>query len=1490
MTIAYNPLKKQDGSNNSALSTAPSYAITFDLPGKTIYARGVEFKGTDTTYNVFKKHTSDSNGGYDGLVPVPDYNGNSKTRFLREDGTWVVPTDTTYSIVNSTTDGLAPKIGTSASATITTQADEWVLTSTKGATPTWRKLPSNAFSNTNNYRPISINGTPILENNNTVLNLVAGNNITLNPKKDSNNKYTGEVTITASNHAWSNITGKPTTLAGYGITDAVKWIGEVNADSVYGASVGYNTDSAAPYKSGFINVGKGYGFQLQGRYGKHLIYRGFVPHTDSTSENPKNTFEAWKYILDENGGELKGALTLQNSQYSGIKNSEGNIILGAGNSSAFVGAVDDVTTIVGMSLRPTVLRTSENNLWHYRGDKSSKYLILDTANASSHVVDLTSNQTISGKKTFSNLKVNNTNLVTNLNAEMVGGKPLDKLFAERGSIPLNNDDAYDYNKALIAGGYNTVYSKGTSRNIVNAPFDNYGALLYVTGSGDTWMQLASEYSRTSLYVRSGNIRNNEIYIVNDWKEIAFTDSNVASATKLQTARKIWGKSFDGTADVTGNLTIGASSIVGYKGTAIFSDYGNGNVVINANVNDNNTLGGIYLGYENTSFVRFGSQSEEWGKLNKDKFTITGTVIAPAFQGNLDGSYINKLTGYTKATTISAIAANDTLNAALGKLEFKTDFIYNDLFGTDNDGIINKWHEIVDFVDSVAESTDITEEFVTRKTAQTITGTKWVDDLRIACFYKEGGCAKGIRIYDADKTNKLGGIGVLYDNNSLTGIYLGWGSSPWNKYNSLFISDSKLTYKNNEILDASNYTNYKHSYTNLTGSTTTANQAIVSNGTKDGWKLQTLGPGAFQDDYPMLNLGTLSDYVEYVLLLHPINGSTDWKQYYSYGTIYTHRSNGLSPCSSIIYNSISKYNSTDVYVSMVQQGRKYAQWCTCTYNRQKYCGLKLYTQANHSSDLTIKGRWNSDPVLVKYKTNSNGNITSKEIIHNEEIANSIVVEGDDIIIKSTHGKFNGTFEGNITGGTVGSVLYQSTADITSFLNPPSTESILTSKGGVPYWTSLVSVRGYIGTTPVQSTSTDQSLTGITSLNMSDNINILSGNSDKYITFGYSNNAFTSADAYSWRLGYIGSRENNSNYFKIQSSHGNTWTDVLKLGLQTYEATFSGNVIASGNVTASGDIIIKNSGINAATPYLKFQRGSTNDSYVDWRFGNNNSGKLILQYNINGSNTTTETWNDVFVTTRTVSTFNSALEVAGSQLTLGNSNGSTLIFKRPSANYIWADEPGGHFVIGVKDVGTTSIDNASLQITKEFIQPGRRNNAVYLGNSSYRWANIFSVLGNFGGNVTAAGFVKSNSSDSHVLLGAGGHKALSDFLLETEFASKELGSNLTTITKTLVVSKDWVDTGIVFDTATFPNGTGSYIVQLSRDDLYYWTGCLSIVISNNVTAADSDEILLHGGGFDTGIQYYLRTVHDTTNKVVKLQIARNNTYSTSKIYTFKFKKLI
>jgi hypothetical protein len=90
--------------------------------------------------------------------------------------------------------------------------------------------------------------------------------------------------------------------------------------------------------------------------------------------------------------------------------------------------------------------------------------------------------------------------------------------------------------------------------------------------------------------------------------------------------------------------------------------------------------------------------------------------------------ITALTGYTKATAVAALATTDSLNTALGKLEHKADLgktvydWYKSITGTDNDDIINKWDEIVSFIDSVKETeTDILDTFVTRKTSQVITG-------------------------------------------------------------------------------------------------------------------------------------------------------------------------------------------------------------------------------------------------------------------------------------------------------------------------------------------------------------------------------------------------------------------------------------------------------------------------------------------------------------------------------------------------------------------------------------------------------------------------------------------------------------------------------------------------------------------------------------------------------------------------------------------------
>ncbi len=87
-----------------------------------------------------------------------------------------------------------------------------------------------------------------------------------------------------------------------------------------------------------------------------------------------------------------------------------------------------------------------------------------------------------------------------------------------------------------------------------------------------------------------------------------------------------------------------------------------------------------------------------------------------------------------------------------------------------------------------------------------------------------------------------------------------------------------------------------------------------------------------------------------------------------------------------------------------------------------------------------------------------------------------------------------------------------------------------------------------------------------------------------------------------------------------------------------------------------------------------------------------------------------------------------------LTVGGESGCELYLARPSANYIWANQEGGYFALGVKDAGAIGgLNYASLGIFANELRPGNRNNAVALGSSSYQWSNVFSVLGTFSNSI-------------------------------------------------------------------------------------------------------------------------------------------------------------
>lgn len=137
-----------------------------------------------------------------------------------------------------------------------------------------------------------------------------------------------------------------------------------------------------------------------------------------------------------------------------------------------------------------------------------------------------------------------------------------------------------------------------------------------------------------------------------WKTVIHSGNigsqTVASATKLVTARKIWGQSFNGTADVNGTIYINNG------------DSENGAIILNNNINTHARISAIgdQVVFNTGSALRFGGtewEYSDWAGLKYD--TVANTI----YMGIADGTVFNyysskrsngtlKLPGITTITT------------------------------------------------------------------------------------------------------------------------------------------------------------------------------------------------------------------------------------------------------------------------------------------------------------------------------------------------------------------------------------------------------------------------------------------------------------------------------------------------------------------------------------------------------------------------------------------------------------------------------------------------------------------------------------------------------------------------------------------------------------------------------------------------------------------------------------------------------------------------
>lgn len=117
-----------------------------------------------------------------------------------------------------------------------------------------------------------------------------------------------------------------------------------------------------------------------------------------------------------------------------------------------------------------------------------------------------------------------------------------------------------------------------------------------------------------------------------YRILAATADNVASATKLQTPRSIWGQSFDGTGNVNGTIYINNS------------DSENGAIILNNNVNANARISAIkdQVVFNTGAAIRFGATNWEysdWAGLKYD--TVANAIYLGIADGTVFNYYSNK---------------------------------------------------------------------------------------------------------------------------------------------------------------------------------------------------------------------------------------------------------------------------------------------------------------------------------------------------------------------------------------------------------------------------------------------------------------------------------------------------------------------------------------------------------------------------------------------------------------------------------------------------------------------------------------------------------------------------------------------------------------------------------------------------------------------------------------------------------------------------------
>lgn len=230
-------------------------------------------------------------------------------------------------------------------------------------------------------------------------------------------------------------------------------------------------------------------------------------------------------------------------------------------------------------------------------------------------------------KSISNISVNYASSAGN--ADTVDGYHASHLLVKRGRL-----GAYNIDKETTFG-TRDIQPESEVTISGKRPFNGWGTLL-VIGSidGASNHQLAFT-GDNRMFIRCAYGTSNN-YNTKDWATVALTSDNVASATKLQTPRTIWGQSFDGTGNVNGTIYINNSNS------------SNGAIRLNSDISSNARISAIddQVIFNTGNAIRFGETAWDWNKWAGLKYTHSNKTI---YLGIADNSVFNANSAQSNGT-------------------------------------------------------------------------------------------------------------------------------------------------------------------------------------------------------------------------------------------------------------------------------------------------------------------------------------------------------------------------------------------------------------------------------------------------------------------------------------------------------------------------------------------------------------------------------------------------------------------------------------------------------------------------------------------------------------------------------------------------------------------------------------------------------------------------------------------------------------------------